>query len=136
MHTSASNEVPLRAQSIPQSRRRTKSTKLHHTVLRTEFHKTCLLPTKRDLFGEPSRKRPDKLEAAVSSSGGVITSRCIDHLKKLEIISFESRVRHEIKLETLPEFADFPDWIKPIVYQQHQVTSYHDVVQCRCKDLT
>jgi hypothetical protein len=60
--------------------------------------------------------------AAISPAGGILTSRWFGPVQQINHASLKTRIRHEIKLDLLPEFHGCPDWIKPIMYREYQVS--------------
>ncbi len=73
------------------------------------------LQIREDVF-EKKVREPD-------SYGGLLTSKfCNPLVKKQPNIS--ERIRKEIKVEGFPKFSGCPDWIKPIMYREYQVSRF------------
>ncbi len=78
---------------------------------------------KHDFLGEQISSTPGVVEGAtVGPQAGILTARKLVNAKRKQYESPERRIRHEIELDPFPEFAGCPDWIKPIMYREYQVT--------------
>jgi hypothetical protein len=92
--------------------------------MKHSFSNHDLLLRKRDSLGEQFSSSLEKIEATVvSPSGGVVVSNRFMPNHQIKTTIQEDRVRHEIRLNSLPKFAGCPDWTKPMMYQEFQVES-------------
>jgi hypothetical protein len=103
---------------------RTKSKKSTRET-KSKFPDTCRILSKRHILNEQSSSRLGALhKSIVSPRGGILTSRYIDYVHQFQDTCSVSRIRHDMKFDSIPEFAGCPDWIKPIMYRENQVTPY------------
>ena len=110
--------------ALSPSRKRTKSKK-STAEIKAGCHSAARILPKRDNI---DMKRSSFEAAVVSPSGGVLTSRSLDPLHPVKCTALMNRIRHRINLDLLPAFAGCPDWIKPMMYQEYQVTRFDAIL--------